>query len=98
MRPNSGPLNRGHRLLFSTWNRDWQLLECVHYAHSGRAVHCLAGLALSTMRKADQAVRQRARICVVLAEGKVQKLRAADFADVPVGRTRDGTLVRGLLS
>src|SRR5271156_4024956 len=50
------------------------------------------------MRKADKAIRQRARICLALAAGKMQKLRPSDFADVPAGRTRNGTFVCGLLS
>ena len=82
---------------FCTWNRDWQLLECVHHAHSGRAVYSLARLALSAMRKAHQAIRQRASLRMVLAARKMQELRAAHFSDVPAGRTRYRTFVRRLL-
>jgi hypothetical protein len=49
------------------------------------------------MRNAHQAVRQRARLRMALAEGKMQELRPAHFSDVPAGRARYRTFVRGLL-
>ena len=69
----------------------------MYYAHSGTAVYCFAGIAVSALFDANQAVRQRTGVCVDLAEGKMQELWAAYFSDVSAGRASDRAVVRELL-
>ena len=69
----------------------------MHHAHSGRGVHCVAGLAVPAVFDADKAVRQCAGLRLAVAQRKMPDLRVADFADVSAGGIGDGTLVCGLL-
>src|SRR5260370_38921147 len=52
---------------------------------------------MSTLRDADQVVRQCAGAGRGVAGSEVPVVRAADFADVPAGGTGDGPVVRGVL-
>ncbi len=56
-----------------------------------------AGFPVSALPDADQAVRQRAGLCVVVAAGEMPELQPADFADVPLSGIDDRPLVCGLL-
>src|SRR5260370_39996483 len=52
---------------------------------------------MATLRDADQGVRKCAGAGLGVGGSEVPVVRAADFADVPVGGTGDGPVVRGVL-
>src|SRR5260370_34844425 len=52
---------------------------------------------MSTLRDADQVVRQCAGVGLGVAGSEVPVVRAAGFADVPAGGTGDGSVIRGVL-